>query len=104
MSVAISACYLFRAIGQVLGVSLAAAIQQSVLSRALVMRLPNESATLIRSIIQEPARVLPLLDGAVQLEARLAYLTSIRAVFLWVVLGGTVLTLLCVLMRGYKLS
>ncbi len=83
MSLAISACYLFRAIGQVIGVAIAAAIQQLVLSNSLHERLdgyPN-AAELIKQIIQEPAIVIPTLEPFVKLQARMAYLRSIEGVF-----------------------
>lgn len=100
---AISACYLFRAIGQVIGVAIAAAIQQSLLLSSLLKRLPTSSPELIHSIIQEPARVIPMLDAGVQLEAKLAYLTSIRGVFGFVIGGGVLLSMVCLGIRARPL-
>ncbi len=103
MSLAISACYLFRAIGQVIGVAIAAAIQQSVLLRSLYSRLEGYPDSLIHSIIQEPASVIPTLEGWVQLQARLAYLSSIEATFAFVVAGGVALTAICIAIRAQPL-
>ena len=103
MSLAISACYLFRAIGQVIGVAIAAAIQQSILLSSLRSRLEGYPESLIRSIIQEPASVIPHLDNSVQLQARLAYLTSIEYVFAFVVVGGIGLTAICIALRAHSL-
>ncbi|GFZ47341.1 hypothetical protein JCM24511_05084 [Saitozyma sp. JCM 24511] len=103
MSLAISACYLFRAIGQVIGVAIAAAIQQSVLASSLATRLEGYPADLIKAIIQEPARVLPELDGWVAMQAKLAYLASIQGVFGFVVGGSFVLSLVCLAIRARPL-
>nr|WRH23635.1 Histidine phosphatase superfamily [Naematelia aurantialba] len=105
MSLAISACYLFRAIGQVVGVAIAAAIQQSVLLRSLTERLGDlpDAAALIHSIIQEPASVIPHLDKGVQVQAKLGYLASIEAVFGFVVAGGAVLSAICLSLRAHRL-
>lgn len=102
-SLAISACYLFRAIGQVVGVAIAAAIQQSVLARSLADRLGEYPADLIRGIIEEPSRVIPLLDEAVRWQARMAYLRSIDGVFAFVVAGGIALSIVCLLIRAKPL-
>lgn len=103
MSIAISACYLFRAIGQVVGVAIAAAIQQFILLQSLTSRLEGYPEGLIHSIIQEPASVIPKLDSWVQLQAKLAYLASIEAVFGFVVLGGVGLTAVCLALRAHHL-
>jgi len=103
MSLAISACYLFRSIGQVVGVAIAAAIQQFVLLRSLNSRLEGYPESLIDSIIQEPASVIPLLEAAVQLQAKLAYLNSIQGVFAFVVVGGVALSAVCVALRAHPL-
>lgn len=100
---AISACYLFRAIGQVVGVAIAAAIQQSVLARSLADRLSGYPADLIRGIIEEPSRVIPLLDEGVRWQARMAYLRSIEGVFAFVVAGGIALSIVCLLIRAKPL-
>jgi hypothetical protein len=103
MSLAISAGYLFRAIGQVIGVAIAAAIQQSVLRKQLYKRLSGYSTELIRSIIQEPASVIPTLEPVLRLQARLAYLTSIQGVFAWVVASGVALSCVCLALRAKPL-
>ncbi|OCF35647.1 hypothetical protein I316_02702 [Kwoniella heveanensis BCC8398] len=106
LSLAISACYLFRAIGQVIGVSIAASIQQSVLMSSLSNRLSSDGkpdADLISKIIQEPAEIFPYLSDAVKWQARLAYLDSIRGVFGFVVAGGMLLSVVCLGVRGRKL-
>ena len=103
MSLAISAGYLFRAIGQVIGVAIAAAIQQSILLRSLCSRLEGSSDSFIHSIIQEPATVIPRLDATLQLQARLAYLTSIEGVFVYVVAGGVALTAISIAIRPQPL-
>lgn len=103
MSLAISACYLFRAIGQVIGVAIAAAIQQTVLLSSLRKRLAGYPESLIHSIIQEPASVIPGLEAGVRLQARLAYLSSIQGVFAFVVAGGVMLTMLCLSIRARPL-
>ena len=102
MSLAISACYLFRAIGQVIGVAIAAAIQQSVLLSSLMERL-GDQPDLVRRIIQEPASVIPKLDGVTQMAARLAYLSSIQGVFAFVVASGAMLTAVCLAIRAHPL-
>ena len=102
MAMAIAASFLFRAIGQVLGVSLAFAAQQWVLERSLVERLGEssgevssfvslllrfQSATddipflrsqLIRRIIHTPSTTIPQLLPAIKEQAVLAYLISIQ--------------------------
>jgi hypothetical protein len=103
MSVAVSAGYLFRAIGQVIGVAIAAAIQQSVLLKQLSHRLEAYPAELIHSIIQEPASVVPTLEPFVQMQARLAYLVSIQGVFAWVVASGVALSCVCLALRAKPL-
>jgi hypothetical protein len=105
MSMAISACYLFRAIGQVVGVAIAAAIQQSILLSSLIERLGDKGypADLIRSIIQEPATVLPTLEPWVALQAKLAYLASIQGVFAFVVTGSFALSVVCLAVRARPL-
>ncbi|KAL7418069.1 vacuolar amino acid permease [Mrakia frigida] len=79
MAMAIAASFLFRAIGQVLGVSLAFAAQQWVLERALVERLGDASEELIRKIIHTPSTTIPQLLPAIKEQAVLAYLVSIQA-------------------------
>ncbi|KAL7421302.1 hypothetical protein Q5752_004187 [Cryptotrichosporon argae] len=101
-SLAISACYLSRALGQVLGVSLSAATQQLVLGSALRARIPDDPGV-VRALIDEPARFLPTLDAATQRAARAAYLASVDAVFALCVAGGVVLTGLCIAVRAQKL-
>ncbi|WVR08976.1 hypothetical protein IAU60_006035 [Kwoniella sp. DSM 27419] len=105
VSLAISACYLFRAIGQVVGVSISASIQQSILQSSLTSRLEGQPNTdeLIRRIVQEPAEILPKLSDALKWQARLAYLDSIRGVFGFVVAGGVALSLVCLAVRGKRL-
>ncbi|CAD6577469.1 MAG: hypothetical protein TREMPRED_001957 [Tremellales sp. Tagirdzhanova-0007] len=103
MSLAISAAYLFRAIGQVIGVSAAGAIQQSILHRSLSSRLENYPEALIHSIIQEPAKVIPYLEAGAQLQAKLAYLSGIRGVFTFTIIGGVALTAICISIRAHPL-
>ena len=103
MSLAISAAYLFRAIGQVIGVSAAGAIQQSILHRSLSSRLEGYPEALIQSIIQEPAKVVPYLEPGAQLQAKLAYLSSIRGVFSFTIAGGVALTAICIAIRPHPL-
>ncbi|WVQ73605.1 hypothetical protein IAR50_003185 [Cryptococcus sp. DSM 104548] len=102
ISLAISACYLFRAIGQVLGLAISSSIQQSILFSSLSSHFPS-NPQLVRKLIQEPAEILPLLGDGERWEARMAYLDSIRGVFAFVVLGGVGLTVVCMMIRGKKL-
>ncbi|ODO09551.1 hypothetical protein I350_03154 [Cryptococcus amylolentus CBS 6273] len=102
ISLAISACYLFRAIGQVIGVAISSAIQQSILISSLSSRF-SSNPDLVRKLIQEPAEIMPLLGVEEAWEARLAYLDSIRGVFGFVVIGGIALTGVCIMIRGRKL-
>ena len=103
MSLAVSACYLFRAIGQVIGVAVAAAIQQSVLSQQLYSRLSDYPNDLIRSIIQDPAGVVERLEPWVRIQAKLAYLGSVQAVFGFVVATGVMLTAVSIGMKAHPL-
>ena len=103
MSLAVSACYLFRAVGQVIGVAGAAAIQQSVLSKQLSTRLAGYPAEVIRAIIQDPAGTVKTLEPWTRMQAQLAYLGSIQAVFAWVVALGVVLTAVCLSIRAHPL-
>ena len=103
MSLAVSACYLFRAIGQVIGVAGAAAIQQSVLSKQLSTRLAGYPTDVIRAIIQDPAGTVESLEPWTRMQAKLAYLGSIQAVFAWVVAFGVVLTAVCLSIRAHPL-
>ena len=103
VSLAISACYLFRAIGQVIGVAIAAAIQQSVLISQLNHRLGSYPPELIRSIIQNPSGVIPTLEAGVKMQAKLAYLGSIEGVFGFVTAGGVALTVVCLMMKAHPL-
>lgn len=104
VSMAISACYLFRSIGQVLGVSISSAIQQQSLRSSLVSRLGTSSAALIKAIINEPTSVLPTLEEAIRIQAETAYLQSIRAVFVFAIVGGALLTGCCIGMTAYPLN
>ncbi|KAK8843992.1 hypothetical protein IAR55_006785 [Kwoniella newhampshirensis] len=102
LSLAISACYLSRAIGQVIGVAISASIQQSILLKSLTSRFPTDP-TLVRRLIQEPSAMLPLLNARDAWEAKLGYLDSIRGVFGFVVSGGIVLSVVCLFIRGKRL-
>lgn len=103
MSLAISAAYLFRAIGQVVGVAIAASIQQSILLSQLAERLSDQPVSLIHRIIQEPSTVLPMLDPLVRTQAKMAYLRSVEGVFGFVSCTGICLTLACLLIRPKSL-
>ncbi|KAK1922622.1 major facilitator superfamily domain-containing protein [Papiliotrema laurentii] len=103
LSLAIAAAYLFRAIGQVIGVAIAASIQQSILSTQLLRRLQDQPADLIRAIIQEPATVIPGLEPTVKLQARMAYLRSVEGVFGFVTATGICLTMACLCIRAKRL-
>ncbi|TYJ56130.1 hypothetical protein B9479_003116 [Cryptococcus floricola] len=76
-SLAISACYLSRAISQAIGVAISSAIQQSILISSPSSRFPS-NPDVITKLIQEPAEIMPLLGGEEAWEARLAYLDVIR--------------------------
>ncbi|WWC73009.1 uncharacterized protein I206_106974 [Kwoniella pini CBS 10737] len=102
LSLAISACYLSRALGQVIGLSISACIQQIILFSSLSSRFPN-NIELVQKIIQEPSEILPLLDPIMNLQAKLAYLDSIRSVFIFVILGGISLSVVCLSVRGKRL-
>lgn len=104
VSMAISACYLFRAIGQVLGVAISASLQQSVLASSLASRLGDQSSEVISRIVDEPTVVIPTLDAIVRLQAKLSYLDSFDAAFYFAGAGGLVLTLCCMFMRAYPLA
>ncbi|EIW67182.1 hypothetical protein TREMEDRAFT_64422 [Tremella mesenterica DSM 1558] len=99
MSMAMSALYLFRALGQVLGVAVSAAIQQSILLSSLTTRLSGipsgEGMKLIHEIIEQPTSVIPHLNEWTAIQARQAYLESIEGVFGIVVLAGVALTIVC---------
>nr|XP_031858907.1 uncharacterized protein CI109_005727 [Kwoniella shandongensis]KAA5525979.1 hypothetical protein CI109_005727 [Kwoniella shandongensis] len=102
LSIAISACYLYRSFGQVLGVAISASIQQSLLLKSLSARFPTDP-TLVQKLIQEPSQIIPLLKEADAWQARLGYLDSIRGVFAFVVAGGALLSVLCFFIRGKRL-
>ncbi|WVQ63809.1 uncharacterized protein L199_001964 [Kwoniella botswanensis] len=102
LSLAISACYLARALGQVCGLSISACIQQTILLSSLTSRIPDDLDS-VRKIIQEPAEILPVLSESLKLQAKLAYLDSIRSVFAFVVCGGVGLSIVCLSLRGKKL-
>ncbi|WVW79459.1 hypothetical protein I302_101428 [Kwoniella bestiolae CBS 10118] len=102
LSLAISACYLARALGQVCGLSISACIQQTILLSSLTSRIPGNTK-LVQKIIQEPAEILPLLSERLKIQAKLAYLDSIRSVFGFVVVGGVCLSVVCLSVRGKRL-
>ncbi|WWC63940.1 uncharacterized protein I303_106546 [Kwoniella dejecticola CBS 10117] len=102
LSLAISACYLSRALGQVIGLSISACIQQIVLFSSLTSRFPD-NMELVRQLIQEPSEILPTLDPLSSLQAKLAYLDSIRSVFVFVILGGICLSAVSLSVRGKRL-
>lgn len=107
---------MFRAIGQVLGVSISAAIQQSILLASLHSRLGSIHGVtnldgLIWDIVEAPTTVLPQLgslgsDGPhagwgklAEAAARLAYMDSLRGVFGFVLVGGVLMTGFCIAIR-----
>ena len=99
-----AASYVARALGQVIGIGISAPLQQVLLARDLSSRLEGMvPESTIRALIQEPLNVLPGLDLATQLQARLAYMTSLRAVFGLTIVMGIVTTILCLTVRGKKL-
>lgn len=70
MPVAVSSSYLFRSIGQVLGVALTGSVQQWALAKDLDARLRAVvGSTVIKRIILEPSNVLPELAPEVYREA-----------------------------------
>jgi putative ubiquitin-RnfH superfamily antitoxin RatB of RatAB toxin-antitoxin module len=102
---AISSCYLFRAYGQVIGVAAGAAVQQSVLSSALVERLPGLNQSEIWAIIQEPIAALARLSARDRILAREGYMNSLKVVFGTVINGtGIVFSLLCLIIRAHPLE
>ncbi|WRT69883.1 uncharacterized protein IL334_006874 [Kwoniella shivajii] len=103
MAVATSVLYLSRAIGQVLGASLSAGLQQLVLSSQIRMRFPNQ-AELGAAIIKAPEQTIPSLTEEDRLEALLAYLTSLKSVFCAMVITGLMITAFFSFIRAYKLD
>jgi hypothetical protein len=70
MPLAISSSYLFRSLGQVLGVALTGSVQQWALTQSLNDRLGGVvGPDVLRSIVTEPSVVLRKLDLPVRTEA-----------------------------------
>lgn len=70
MPLAISSSYLFRSLGQVLGVALTGSVQQWALTADLYDRLDGVlGKDILRSIVTEPSVVLHKLDPFVRAEA-----------------------------------
>ncbi|CDZ97896.1 Predicted transporter (major facilitator superfamily) [Phaffia rhodozyma] len=101
MAISISASYMFRSLGQVLGVTLTRALQQGILSWSLGNRLGHDSR--IPEIIKRPSVIFPTLPTDVHKEAVLAYLTSIDAVFVFASIVGFTMMLCALGMRSYEL-
>ncbi|ORY35090.1 major facilitator superfamily domain-containing protein [Naematelia encephala] len=78
MAVATSVLYLGRAIGQVLGASLSAGLQQLVLSAQVRLRFPDDPE-LAGAIIKAPEQTIPNLSDDNKLQALLAYLASLKS-------------------------
>lgn len=99
---AISAAYLFRAIGQVVGVGISASIQQSVLYSQLASRLHGDK-DLVWEIIQEPMAFLPRLSPLVREDVKVAYLRSVQGVFGFVAMTGFCLSAVCLCIRAKRI-
>lgn len=70
MPLAISSSYLFRSLGQVLGVALTGSVQQWALTKDLNARLGGVvSRNVLRRIVTEPSVILSQLDLVVRTEA-----------------------------------
>lgn len=129
MAISISASYLFRSLGQVLGVALTGALQQAVLSHSLSIRLPpstpssvrpqfppsfsrNDQLTpaplslpqTVRDIIRSPSLTIPHLSPLIRTQAILSYLESVDAVFLFSVVMGLGMVGCAMGMRAYAMA
>jgi hypothetical protein len=104
MPVAVSSSFLFRSLGQLLGVSLSFAIMQWNLDRNLIKSLGPQSRDLIVKIVHNPSTVIPLLDFEKQVLVRLGYLESIQMAFVVVGAFATLLVVLSICMKEYKLK
>ena len=99
-----AASYVARAMGQVIGIGLSAPLQQVFLSKDLYKRLTGRvDDSIIQALIQEPLNVLSKLEVSIQIQARLAYMTSIRAVFGFTIVTGVLTTVLCLAIKAKKL-
>lgn len=96
--------------------SISAAIQQSILVSSLRARLSvipgmSDLEELIWEIVEEPTVVLPRLGGTnghspddgwgkmVEMAAREGYMDSLRGVFGFVLVGGVLMTGVCIAIR-----
>jgi hypothetical protein len=105
VAISISASYLFRSLGQVLGVALTGALQQAVLSSSLHSRLPASTPSkLITDIIRAPSGTIPRLSGVVREAAIWAYLDSVRAVFAFSAVLGLVMVGCAMGMRAFAMA
>lgn len=72
MAITVSASYLFRSLGQVLGVAVTGAVQQWALTKSLHDRLKGVDEDVVKKIILEPSVILPTLKEKVYNQAILA--------------------------------
>lgn len=103
MALAISASYMARSLGQVLGASVTGALQQGTLSASLHRLLPDAPPRLLVRIIREPSSTIPSLPIALKDAAVQAYLESIQAVFVFAVVGGAAMLVCACAIRAYSL-
>ncbi|GAA6047387.1 hypothetical protein JCM3770_001279 [Rhodotorula araucariae] len=82
MATATGLTYLFRYVGQVVGVASSASMLQAVLTSQLTARITGPDAPSIIDQIRHVATSIPTLAPAVQAAARESYRLALRAVFL----------------------
>jgi hypothetical protein len=87
----------------VIGVAIAAAIQQAVLASSLASRMAGVPGDVIQGIVQEPATYIPHLSDDLKRRARLCYLDSVDAVFVFIVVIGVGLSGICLAVRARPL-
>nr|XP_019048071.1 hypothetical protein I302_01836 [Kwoniella bestiolae CBS 10118]OCF27001.1 hypothetical protein I302_01836 [Kwoniella bestiolae CBS 10118] len=103
MASATSVLYLSRAIGQVLGASLSAGLQQLVLSTQIRTRF-SDFPEVAAAVIKTPEQTIPSLSEAQKMEALSGYLASLKSVFCALIVTGLMITISFSFIRSYRLD
>ncbi|WVQ70843.1 hypothetical protein IAR50_000368 [Cryptococcus sp. DSM 104548] len=90
VAIATSLSYVFRTIGQVLGVSLSGALTQAVLERQLELKIQGPDAEKIIAAIRESSQSIRYLEEPLKSIAILSYQKALHAVFICIVIMSVI--------------
>ncbi|GAA6060890.1 hypothetical protein JCM10212_000173 [Sporobolomyces blumeae] len=103
MATATGLTYLFRYVGQVVGVASSASLLQAVLTSELHKRITGKGADKVIEKIRHVATIIPSLPSDQQVAARAAYLEALRAVFVLNLVVAVLCFLTSLPIREYSL-